>query len=72
MKVSRFFLPLSYFNFVIEEYEIHAFDDASLDTMCAVVYLRAVRLVGLVHNAFVVGKVGVASIRKITAPKSEL
>ena len=62
-------LKRTYFESGVNKVVLHIFSDASLEAMCMVVYLRKQEN-GEV--AFVIGKCGVAPIRKMTVAKLEM
>ena len=61
-----------YFSTAEDKWELHAFADASEDTMCAVAYLRSKPKEYSADLAFVIGKCRVAPMRHLSIPRLEL
>jgi transposase InsO family protein len=69
--VHKFTIPRQYFENKVNEQQLHVFADASLEAMCAVVYLRGTHE-NETQVSFVVGKARVSPFRSQTIPKLEL
>ena len=66
-------IPRCYFDFSVDEVELHMFGDSSLDVFCSVAFLRAQKnACSKCQLAFVFGKARVAPIKMLSIPKLEL
>ena len=66
-------IPLCYFDFPVDEFELHIFGDSSLDVFCSVAFLRAQKnAYSKFQLALVFGKARVAPINMLPIPKLEL
>ena len=66
-------IPRCYFDFSVNEVELHMFGDSSLDVFCFVAFLRAQKNACYkCQLAFVFGKARVAPIKMLSIPKLEL
>ena len=66
-------IPRCYFDFPVEEVELHMFGDSSLDVFCSVAFLRAQKdAYSKCQLAFVFGKARVAPMKMLSIPKLEL
>ena len=66
-------LPRCYFDFPVDEVELHMFGDSSLDVFCCVAFLRAQKnTYSKCQLAFVFGKARVAPMKMLSIPKLEL
>ena len=62
-----------YFDFPVDEYELHMFGDSSLDVLCSVAFLRAQKnAYSKCQLAFVFGNARVAPMKMHSIPKLEL
>ena len=65
-------LPRCYFDFPVDEVELHMFGDGSLDVFCSVAFLRAQRnAYSKCQLLFVFGKARVAPMKMLSIPKLE-
>ena len=66
-------IPRCYFDFSVDEVELHMFGDSSLDVFCSVAFLRAQKnACSKCQLAFVFGKARVAPMKMLSIPKLEL
>ena len=70
LKFDRCFRPKDFGEIVSTH--LHTFSDASYMGYGAVSYLRFVNMKGLIHCAFVLGKVRLAPMKQVTIPRLEL